>query len=264
MRRVHLFEIGELPWCPGAVRDALTDYLTFMVEHGQPYAAATPLLSAAIAADVTSDSLPREAQIVDLASGAGGPWRTLAPMLAQAGTPVRVRLTDRFPNEPAYARLTRETDGRVTGETRPVRADAVPADLAGFRTMFSAFHHFAPTDARRVLADAAMHGQSIAIFEATRRDLRAVLLMCLTPLFVVLATPFIRPFRWSRLLLTYVVPMIPLAVMFDGVVSCLRTYTPSELRVMAEEGTPDGYTWTAGEVGKGPIPVTYLIGERVR
>ena len=184
-------------------------------------------------------------------------------MLAAAGTPARVRLTDRYPNAAAYARLARETDGRVTGELRPVSADAVPADLAGFRTMFSAFHHFAPASARRVLADAAARGAGIAIFEATRRDLRAVLLTCLTPLFVLLATPFIRPFRWSRLLLTYVVPAIPPAVLFDGVVSCLRTYTPAELRALAEESAPAGYAWAAGEAGTGPIPMTYLVGAAV-
>jgi hypothetical protein len=180
-------------------------------------------------------------------------------MLAQVGTPVRVRLTDLQPNMAAFARIALATNGSVTGEVRPVSADAVPADLTGFRTMFSAFHHFAPADARRVLADAAARGTTIAIFEATRRDMRAVLLMCLTPLFVLLSTPFIRPFRWSRLLLTYVVPVVPLAVMFDGIVSCLRTYTPAELRALAQESAPDGYTWEAGEVGGGPIPVTYLL-----
>ena len=33
------------------------------------------------------------------------------------------------------------------------------------------------------------------------------------------ATPFVRPFRWSRLLFTYVIPLIPLLVLFDGTVS---------------------------------------------
>jgi hypothetical protein len=264
MRRLHLFEIGEQPWCPDALRDGLTDYLTFAIEHGRPYAAAGPLLLAALrttlSEDAASTSSPHVTEIVDLAAGAGGPWLTFVPMLEQAGTPVRVRLTDQYPNLAAYARLDRATNGRVTGERQSVAAAAVPRGLTGFRTMFSAFHHFAPADARRVLADASRRHASIAIFEATRRDARAVLLMFLTPLFVLAATPFIRPFRWKRLFLTYVVPVIPLATLFDGVVSCLRTYTPAELRALAQESAPDGYTWTAGEVGTGTIPVTYLIG----
>jgi hypothetical protein len=276
MPRVHLFEVAEQEWCPHVVRDALTDYLTFMIERGQPYAPAIPILAAALnramrrgrqdetigaADELTAERTPDTIDVVDLAAGAGGPWRSLVSALTLAGTPVRVRLTDRHPNMAAYARLALETNGRATGDPRPVSADAVPANLTGFRTMFSAFHHFAPADARRVLANAAAQRTSIAVFEATRRDLRAVLLMCLTPLFVVVATPFIRPFRWTRLLLTYVVPVIPLAVLFDGVVSCLRTYTPAELRVLARESAPDGYTWEAGEIGNGPLPVTYLLLE---
>ena len=278
MQRVHLFEIAEQSWCPDAVRDALTDYLTFVIERGKPYAPAVPLLAAALSAttrhgrhDAAVDAIEqvttkRSADVVDvldLAAGAGGPWRSFVTMLAQAGVPVRVRLTDRQPNLAAYARLELATNGCITGESRSVSADAVPADLKGFRTMFSAFHHFAPADARRVLADAAAHGTSIAIFEATQRNARAVLLMCLTPLFVLVTTPFIRPFRWTRLILTYLVPVIPLAVLFDGIVSCLRTYTPVELRVLAQESATDGYMWEAGEVGNGPVPVTFLLFEPI-
>jgi hypothetical protein len=152
----------------------------------------------------------------------------------------------------------------VEGEREPVRADAVPRTTRGFRTMFSAFHHFAPDDARRVLADAAAGGSGIAIFEATRRDAKTILITLLTPLIVLLATPFIRPFRWSRLFWTYVLPAIPLVVLFDGVVSCLRTYTTDELRALAAGVGGDQYAWEAGEVGDGPIPVTYLVGVPAR
>ncbi|AHG93014.1 hypothetical protein J421_5479 (plasmid) [Gemmatirosa kalamazoonensis] len=254
MRRLQLFEIGELSGCPRAIRDGLTDYLAFMIVRGRAYAAAAPLLARAFGDGRTP------VPIVDLASGAGGPWRALAPAMEELEVPVRVRLTDLHPNVRAYERLAAESGGVITGTPTPVSADAVPQTLAGVRTMFSAFHHFAPADARRVLADAATGRAPIAIFEATRRDARAILLTCLTPLFVLLATPFIRPFRWSRLFWTYVVPAIPLLVLFDGIVSCLRTYTPDELRSLAAETGADGYHWEAGEVGDGPIPVTYLLG----
>ena len=34
--------------------------------------------------------------------------------------------------------------------------------------------------------------------------------------------------------LTYLLPIVPLAVLFDGFVSCLRTYTPAEIRDLAQ------------------------------
>jgi hypothetical protein len=55
--------------------------------------------------------------------------------------------------------------------------------------------------------------------------------------------------------LTYVLPVIPLVVMIDGVVSCLRSYSVEELKTLAHH---EGYEWEAG-VEKG---VTFLIGRR--
>ncbi|MEZ5362682.1 MAG: hypothetical protein R2748_10195 [Bryobacterales bacterium] len=66
--------------------------------------------------------------------------------------------------------------------------------------------------------------QPIAAFEAAEA-LGGDLPLVLVPLFVLLMTPFIRPFRWSRLFWTYVIPVLPLAIFWDGVVSYLRAYT---------------------------------------
>lgn len=86
--------------------------------------------------------------------------------------------------------------------------------------------------------------------------------MLLTPLVVLLVTPFLRPFRWSRLALTYLLPLIPLVVVFDGIVSCLRTYTVAELEELARSFEGSGYDWQAGEepIPGSPVRATYLIG----
>lgn len=86
--------------------------------------------------------------------------------------------------------------------------------------------------------------------------------MFFAPIMVWLLTPSIHPFKWSRLLFTYRVPLIPLVALIDGVVSALRTYTPDELREMADSLDADGYTWEidALPIGKGPLAVTSLIG----
>jgi hypothetical protein len=253
MRRVHLLEIEDQPWCPRAVRDGVTDFLRYMGDAGRVYAPAAPVLAAALRRVAAT-------RVVDLAGGAGGAWRSLLPALAAHGAAPRVHLTDRYPNVAAFARLERDTDGVVVGCPRPVDATATPAELAGFRTMFAALHHFTPAGVRAVLRDVTARGEGFGAFEPMHRDPRAILLTCLTPLAVLLVTPLLRPFRWSRLFWTYVVPAIPFVVLADGIVSCLRTYTPGELRGMAEDVEADGYTWDAGEVGSGPIPVTYLVG----
>jgi len=75
-------------------------------------------------------------------------------------------------------------------------------------------------------------------------------------------TPWIRPFRWSRLFWTYVVPVVPFVVLFDGVVSCLRTYRPQELREIIGKLGGSEYEWEVGEhiAARGLLPITYMIG----
>ena len=81
-------------------------------------------------------------------------------------------------------------------------------------------------------------------------------------LLVFVTTPWIRPFRWSRLFWTYVVPIVPFVVLFDGVVSCLRTYRPQELREIIGKLTGSEYQWEVGEyLGVlNSTSITYLIG----
>lgn len=257
MRRVQLFELEDLPWFPRPVRDAGTDFLRFMLDLGDSYGPAAPLL-----AEVLRRS--GSARIVDLCAGGGGPWRRMLAALEAHGARPKVLLTDMYPNPDAVAGLPPEAlrAGRIAYHPAPVDALAVPPELEGLRTLFSAFHHFSPEQGRALLRDAVRQGAPIAIFEATQRTPASFLSILPAPLFVLLATPFIRPFRWSRLLLTYLVPAVPLMVLWDGVVSCLRSYSAAELRALVD-GLPEApaYDWQIGVArGRGPLPVTYMIG----
>ena len=236
MGRVHLVELHDLPWCPQSLRDALTDFLAFTLRLGKTYQPAAPMLRRAIQRTGAT-------RVVDLCSGAGGPWSWLA---REVGVPVL--LTDRYPHRGAALYHV------------PVDARAVPSGLKGFRTLFTSFHHFGPADARAILANAVRAGQGIAMFEAVRRNPVDFVLVALTWLGIVLATPFVRPFRWSRLFWTYLPPVLPLVGTFDGLVSCLRCYSQAELRGLVQG--LDSYEWDIGETrdARSPLRMTYLIG----
>lgn len=158
MKRVHLFEIHDQDWCPHAIRDAETDYLQFVIAKTKPYAAILSILTDALQRTGTR-------QVIDLCSGAGGPWHWLHPVLAERGVKVSVCLTDKYPNVDALGQSSRLTDQAVRYHPQPVDATRVPDELGGFRTMFSAFHHFRPEQARTVLADAVRKRECIAVFE---------------------------------------------------------------------------------------------------
>jgi hypothetical protein len=218
------------------------------------YSTLVPRLAAALTQTKTT-------QIIDLCSGAGGPWPQLLPELRVTGTEVSVCLTDKYPNLEALKRVSDQVSG-LRFESESISAMEVPSQLIGFRTIFTAFHHFQPKDAQAILASAVRDRQGIAIAEAASRKLGSLALMLLVPLAVLLMTPRIRPFRWSRLFWTYLIPIIPIAVLFDGIVSCLRIYTPEEMLSMAHKVDNQSYDWESGiEYPPGsPILIPYLIG----
>jgi hypothetical protein len=89
-----------------------------------------------------------------------------------------------------------------------------------------------------------------------------MLLVFLVPIAALAVVPFIRPFRLSRLIWTYLIP-VNLAVLFvDGIVSCLRAYSLDELFGLTRGLSASGYTWEIGEERRylTSVPVTYLIG----
>lgn len=147
----------------------------------------------------------------------------------------------------------------MVGELASVDARSVPERLTGIRTMFDCFHHFRPTEAREVLADAYRRREAIVVAEGTRRSLPAVIGMLLAPLLVLLLTPRIRPFSRARVALTYVVPIVPLLVLWDGLISCLRSYRPRELRALAA-GLDARYCWGVGTYRRRGNVVTFLVG----
>lgn len=252
MKRLHLFELEDQPWFPAVVRDLATDYLHFIQHALKLERAVLPLVRKAMAEGKTT-------KIVDLCSGGSGPVPALVERLNAEGTPATATLTDLYPNVAAFAAISAASRGAITFESGSVDARAVPPSLAGLRTIFNGFHHLKPADAQSVLHAAAAARQPIAIFEVSERSLRTLPVL-LTPLFVWLVTPFMRPFLWRRLLFTYPIPLVPLTCLWDGIVSQLRAYTVDELHGLVEGSAP--MRWEAGQIpiAKGRGRLTFLTG----
>jgi len=264
MKRWHLVELEDLPWVPRVIRDGATDVLDWMMARVRLYRPVVDRLRGALDAAGSRE-------VVDLCSGgAGGAIAMLGYLRERGDTDTTILLTDRYPNQAAAARVA--SDPRVTYHPAPVDALAVPAELRGVRTMYSALHHFRPAEVQRLVGAAIADGAPLAFFDlaaapALRRLpgvlvplvmlVNFVMLLVLTPLMV----PFVRPFRWSRLLFTYVIPLIPILYAWDGTVSAVRAYTPEELAALAREVPgADAYVWESGRAGSGLTSVLYLTG----
>jgi hypothetical protein len=254
MRRIHFVELHEQSWFPVMLRNEITDAL----QHGSGvlgvYSSIFVMLQRAL--DVT-----RSSSIVDLCSGSGGPWLDLSRKL-RGDMPHRIWLTDKFPNLRTFENIKAASVNGINVRRNSVDATNVPSELEGFRTLFSSFHHFSPSQARAVLQNAVDARQGIGVFEITSRTAAGLAMMLLWFLTPFVFTPFIRPFRWTRFLYTYLLPIIPLVLLFDGLVSCLRTYRTWELSELTYGLVAPEYHWEIGEHAgtfRG-LPITYLIG----
>ncbi len=255
MRRMQLVELEDLPWFPAVLRDGGTAFLALaerLSGHGRMLVG--PLERVI---DATG-----ETRIVDLCSGGGGPAAVLADELAKRGRAVTITLTDLYPNLASLRYAAAQGGGALTVREAPVDAAAVPADLRGIRTIWNAFHHFPPEVARRVLADAVAQRQPIAVFEVVSREWPILLGLLASPLSVTLTVPFWRPFRWSWLLWTWLVPVMQPFVLWDGVVSWLRIWSTQELEELVADLQAEDWVWEIGRtrLGGAPLHGTWLVG----
>jgi len=252
MRRMEFFEIHDQPWFPADLRNLVTDGLQSFWRLGNSYKPIVPPLRDALANAGTKE-------ILDLCSGGGGPWFQLVRDLEKENYRICVCLTDVYPNQQAFQKATSGSNS-IDFDSRSVSAIEVLPEIHGFRTIFSSFHHFPPDDAQRILCSAMESGRGIAIFETARRNLKTMSVVCFLPFLILLLTPWIRPFRWSRLLLTYLIPIVPFVLCINGLMSCLRSYSYQELSEMVGNLTDKSYCWKVGSQDDGFLPITLLIG----
>jgi hypothetical protein len=256
MTRPNLLELEDLESFPPLLRDYMTDLLNSHLDLLGVYDAVVPILHRALIA--TGDR-----ELLDLCSGGGGPVARMVRLLGERhDLRVRARLSDKYPNRAAFERAVAAAPESLDFVPEAVDAADVPPDLPGFRTLFTSFHHFPPETAQRILQAAVDRGRGIGVFEVTERRFLALSSMLLLPLLTFAITPFLRPRRLSRLLLTYVFPLVTAAYVYDGVISHLRSYTLGELREMTASLAGPRYRWDVGQVRHPFLParITYLVG----
>ena len=257
MKRVHLFELCDQAWFPAVFRNAATEYLETSLRFSGQAEFLVPKLADALRDGGTD-------RIVDLCSGSGGPVPLALEELRERGVEARATLTDAFPNLAAFEHVAAASSGRIDFVPDPVDVTVVPRQLSGLRTLFNAFHHFRPETARTILRAAARDRSPLAIFELVGRDPLFLIGILFSWLGVLFVMPFVRPVRFSWLFFTYLIPVVPLLVVWDGLISCLRIYSVPELEALAAEieAEVEDYRFEVGRIrlGRAPAYATYLIG----
>jgi hypothetical protein len=250
------FEFEDQKWFPEIFRDWMTGYLRFLFVSFNLYQPVLSLLKDALAKSDTN-------QILDLCSGSGGAMEGVYDNLKHTSKlNIQVFLSDLYPNMLICRYLEIKTNKGISYISKPVDAVNVPSEAKGFRTIFSGFHHFDRITAKKVLQNAVDARCGIGIFDGGNKTVWMILLIIIIhPILLFFCTPFFRPFSISRLLFTYLVPVIPFCTVWDGVFSIIRLYKPDELLRMALEVESENYTWISGKVrNKFGMSIAYLIG----
>ena len=255
MKRFHALEWEDLRWFPKAWRDYGTDYLAFIATKFDIYQSVYPIIKQGL--EIKSNQ-----EWVDCASGGGSGLVKLAEQAKNDFPNLKIVLTDYYPNKKTFERTKAQNPQVFNFEENSVNAMDVPVHLQGkFRTMFGSFHHFRPKDAQKILQNAVDTQTPIAIFEPVGRNFFSWFSMLFVPLNVLLLTPFIKPFRWQVLPFIYLIPLIPLYILWDGIASILRRYSEKELNEMVRKlSNSETFQWEIGSKKKGNVATYYLYG----
>lgn len=242
---------------------------------------------AALVAETLQDVLDdrvSEYTYVDFCAGAGGPTpyieQDLNQRLAKSAINgfsnrnqrsrdgVHFVLTDIAPHLDAWEKSAKKSDNlhfvpsSVDAANAPrnilqfVLDDRSPKKKV-FRLFSLAFHHFDDAMAAKILINSIDTSDGFGIFELQKRTLSSLLTVTLMWPLLLLISPLYFWRSPGHLFFTYVIPIIPFVVVFDGWVSSLRTRNAEEiLDILGQQCDVSGW-----QFGHGNECHTYPIGE---
>jgi hypothetical protein len=240
--RLHLFEFNDSSWAPRALRDTIVESLSRTLAWGHLLAGLVAPFEEFIArAGVT--------EVLDVCAGAGGPAHILVNEIRRAGRiPPRFILTDLNPQIEAWQAAREAFPDEISFVGTPVDATAIRPEVAGgrARVIINSFHHFSPTLARRILADAVEGSAGVFIAEPwDRNPLRFASFLPIGVL-ALAANPLLTGRnRAQKALMTFASPVVVAASLWDGLVSTMRVYTREEMEEMVAP-LGDRFEWTWG------------------
>jgi hypothetical protein len=213
MQTLALKELEDQTWFPELLRNHQTDFVGFASNVLHAYAPFADYLKAKnIRAEIMKD----------LCAGSGAP---AIFVFRRSGQFRHLLLTDKFPR-------------RLHNDKPDVSYSQQSTDVLKMffspgvcYTMFNAFHHFTDVEKQQLVKRMTVAGSRaycVEILEPTWFCLLKILL--LTTFGTLLLTPFIRPFSWSRLFFTYVIPLNVISIAFDGIVSVRRARSVSHYK----------------------------------
>ncbi len=228
MKRRQLFEFCDQSWLPDIIRDAVYDCLAIIHRLAQPYRNSAKLYEKL--AEVSG-----QAEVLDLGSGTAV---HLEPVFRAPGAKLpRIVVSDIYPNVSYFAELS-ERFGKERIAFHPEPLSFLDSLKTPYRavSMCTAFHHLSEPDAAKLVASVAESRRSLLILELNARSVSQFLLTFLAVPLLFAAPFFAKKKHPLKFVFGCFIPIVPVIVLFDGLVSSLRAYTEADIRAMIPSG----------------------------
>lgn len=240
MAFIRLPELEDSPHFPPVLRRLQVEFIGWLVRFFRVYAPLVEQLKQ-YAMRLPGNSL------VELGAGSG---QVLMPYIKNLD-PLKLVLSDKFPES-----LPPDNSNYL------VIRESVDAlqefDASGMRVFFNAFHHFNNAEQIQIAQIHAPHGLCIAeILQPSLFDFLKILIT--TTVGTLLFTPFVRPFRLTRILFTYLIPVGLISICWDGLVSVLKTDRVETIKLRLKPNLADNYQIECGHCGSFLFRVHYLF-----
>jgi len=253
MKRIQLFEWEDFPWFPSVLRDYMTQYIMVIHEVIGTTERLTPVLQEML-------EKSQACLIQDTCSGAGGPMLQVFEHLKKDTPEISLQLSDLYPHQGRIQQLQTEPIEGIQYQAQARDVLTASFEPHSLQTMICSFHHMPPATAKKILSRAVQEQRPICIFEISDNEFPIWLWwLSLFPaaLLTLLLTLKIRPLQYKQLLLTYIIPILPLCIGWDGAVSNARTYTAADLEELTSDLQSEGYRWEIRKI-ENPTPSKML------
>ncbi|MEM1250274.1 MAG: hypothetical protein AAGK22_28155 [Acidobacteriota bacterium] len=213
MKRIQTFQLTAQPWFPQRLTRLVHEFLLWFVAR---VGAAKPFLP------ILEEALERSESgtVYDLSTGVGSGTETVRALL------------------PGVALERVDPESGFEGE--------------GVFAVINGFHRLTPTEAELLLRRVTDTRQVVVVLEGNNDHWwQAVGMLFFAPVTAFLTAPFVRPFRFERLLFTYLIPILPFLIAFDGAMALFMLYAPSDLDEVIERVGAEGYEWRTGKEPNG-------------
>lgn len=226
-QRILWTELNDLNHFPLFLKTPYIDCLGFVLRVAGFYRQLGPLLS-----DI-SEKIAAE-HIQDFGSGSASHIRLMIKKWPRHVVRPEIILTDICPRPANFIEMSENFSNirPIFASVDMTQASLPPHTVA---TLFSCFHHLSHEQAHLAIENMAAQAEAVVIFEPFERSFYYLLkhfMLAFPSVLLGMFTPLLQRFSWSSLFFCTLIPIAPICVQIDGLISVLRSYRYAEIQAL--------------------------------